>query len=216
MSPDIFTSNKSNPAKKPFAGAQGKPSDASLKQPVGFFSTFCENPEGVSFQNQEHDEVIILFLRKHFITNVPWIATVALLIFLPLFVYLFLISQSFSLISFSNELKTIIIAFYYLLVFAYAYISFITWYYDVFIISQKRIVDIDFSDLIYHHMAITKIELVQDVIYSQTGFLRSFFNYGNLFIQTAGNNPNFDALAIPQPAKAAHIISNLIGKEVSK
>lgn len=206
--PDIFTSTKTDPVKKAFA--------LSEKQPVGFFSTFCENPEGVSFQNQEPDEVIVLFLRKHFITNVPWITTVIFLIFLPFFVYLFLASQNLLITSLSSQLKTIIIAFYYLIVFAYAYISFITWYYDVFIISQKRVVDIDFSDLIYHHMAITKIELIQDVIYSQTGFLRSLFNYGNLFIQTAGNNPNFDALAIPQPAKAAQIISNLIGKEVPK
>ncbi len=193
--PDIFTSTKTD-----------------LKQPVHFFSSFCENPDGISFQNQEHDEVVILFLRKHFITNVPWIATAVFLIILPLIPPLFFTESSFPFNNISHPLRIIITFFYYLIVFAYAFINFITWYYDVFIITQKRVVDIDFSDLLYHHMAITKLDLVQDVIYSQSGFLRSLFNYGDLFIQTAGNNPNFDGLAIPQPARAANIISNLIGK----
>lgn len=195
MSPDIFTSAKTDP-----------------KQPVHFLSSFCENPDGISFQNQEHDETIILFLRKHFITNVPWIATTLLLLILPLLLPLFFMSQGFPFNDISLQFKTVITFFYYLIVFAYAFINFITWYYDVFIITQKRVVDIDFSDLIYHHMAITKLDLVQDVNYSQSGFLRSLFNYGDLFIQTSGNNPNFDGFAIPQPTKAANIISNLIGK----
>ena len=195
MSPDIFT-----------------PTKTDLRQPVHFLSSFCENPQGVSFQNQEHDEAIILFLRKHFITNIPWIATTLLLIILPLLLPLFFMSQGFPFNAISAQFKTVVTSFYYLIVFAYAFINFITWYYDVFIVTQKRVVDIDFSDLIYHHMAITKIELIQDVTYNQSGFLRSLFDYGNLFIQTAGNNPNFDDLAIPQPARAANIISNLIGK----
>ena len=212
MSPDIFTSHKTDPIQKTSESLEKIKHVITPKQPVSFLSSFCENPEGISFQNQEHDEAIILFLRKHYITNVPWIATVIFLIILPLLLPLFFMSQGSPFNDISAKFKTVIAFFYYLIVFAYAFINFITWYYDVFIISQKRVVDIDFSDLLYHHMAITKIELVQDVIYSQSGFLRSLFNYGNLFIQTAGNNPNFDGLSIPQPAKAANIISNLIGK----
>src|SRR5690606_8636807 len=40
-----------------------------------FFSSFCYYPKNVKFANQEHDEEIILLIRRRFIVNLPWIAT---------------------------------------------------------------------------------------------------------------------------------------------
>lgn len=177
------------------------------------FATFCRNPDGVHFQNQEEDENILLFLRKHFITNVPWIFIAFFLSLIP-FIFFSSAFRSFinTVFSLSDGLIFILIAFYYLIVFNYILINFITWFYNVSLVTNKRIVDIDFSDLVYHDVAVTRLTLVEDVNYTQVGFIRTLFNYGDAFVQTAGEQRHFDFLAVPSPSKAVDIIQTLIGR----
>jgi len=201
--PDIFVTKKIKQEKK-----KGEKEITPL-------SSFYKNHLGVWFQNQEEDEEIILFLRQHFITNIPWIATSIALIFVPLVLFFLFPTTNgsfFGLSLFTAQFTTVFIIFYYLVVLTYAFVSFITWYYNIFIVTKKRVVDIDFSDLVYHNVALTKLNLVQDIDYTQIGFVRSLFNYGDVFIQTAGDKPNFEARAVPKPAKIAQIIEDLIGE----
>lgn len=201
--PDIFVTKKIKQEKK------------KENKDMTPLSSFYQNHLGVWFQNQEEDEEIILFLRQHFITNIPWIATSIALIFVPLVLFFLFPTTNgsfFGLSLFTAQFTTVFIIFYYLVVLTYAFVSFITWYYNIFIVTKKRVVDIDFSDLVYHNVALTKLNLVQDIDYTQIGFVRSLFNYGDVFIQTAGDKPNFEARAVPKPAKIAQIIEDLIGE----
>lgn len=180
---------------------------------VHHLASFCHRPLGISFKNQEEDEEILLILRKHFITNVPWIFFT--LVFIVLLPVLSAINSRFLFIDFSSipsRFITVFVIFYYLIVFNYLFINFITWFYNITIVTNKRIVDIDFSDLVYHDVAATTLNLIEEIRYTQSGFLRTFFNYGDLFVQTAGENPNIEALAFPKPDEATKIIQNLIGK----
>lgn len=179
------------------------------------FASFCTHPLGLSFENQEADEKILLFLRKHFITNLSWIIIAIFLILVPLFLAVIPSMIKINILPFSipNGFILVTTLFYYLGIVMYVFIEFIMWFYDVGIVTQKKVIDVDFEDIIHHDVAITKLSLVQDVIYEQTGPIRSFFNFGDVFIQTAGNNPNFDFLAVPQPGNVIHIIQDLIGKE---
>lgn len=212
--PDIFINQKEKPTQKK-AATHTKRIEAfatnAETQPLSPFSSYCENPEGVWFQTEDPNERVLLFLKKHFITNVPWIATTFFLLFLPLLITVaFRLAQSpFTL---PDQFLTVFSLFYYLLVFAYAFVNFITWFYNILLVTEKRIVDIDFSDIVYHDVAETKLSLVEDVNYTQTGFIRTFFNYGDVFIQTAGGKENIEALAVPKPGKAVRIIGDLIGK----
>lgn len=174
------------------------------------FATFCSHPQ-ITFQNQDPDEKILLLLRRHFITNVPWIFFSLFFISIPIVINLFGGDfQSFlSFIPLNYFLVSI--AFYYLLILSYILVNLMLWFYNIFLVTQKRIVDVDFSDIVYHNVAMTKLSLIEDVNYTQTGFLPSFFNYGNLFVQTAGEEKNFDAYAVPKPGDATEIIQNLIG-----
>lgn len=174
-------------------------------------ASFCENPIGMSFQSQESDEKILLFLRRHFITNIPWVITTIILILTPSILNIAARMLSLDITLISPQFTRVVLLFYYLLVFAYAFVSFLTWFYNLFIATQKEIVDIDFSEIVFHDVAATKLNLVEDVNYIQSGFIRSLFNYGDLFVQTAGGKENIEAFAVPQPARAARIILDLIG-----
>jgi hypothetical protein len=179
---------------------------------VHLFSSFCQNPDGISFQSQEEGEKILLFLRKDFITNLKWILLGILLVIAPLFILLagkFIITIFFS-IPFTDIL--FFLSFYYLVIATYVYINFITWYYNVALITDRRVIDVDFSSLVYKDVATTKLSLVQDVSYAQVGVVRTFFDYGNILIQTAGSLDNFTFESSSKPEEVVHIVEELIGR----
>lgn len=184
-----------------------------VKRPIHLFSSFSKDPEGVCFQNQEPDENVLLLVRKDLITNVPWLVIGLLLLILPLFVgpinSVFHISLPFlPMIYF-----LFFTLFYYLFALTYIFVNFITWYFNVSLVTNIRIMDVDFSNLVYKNVSATKIDLVQDVSYSQIGVVRTFFDYGDVLVQTAGTLDNFIFSAVPQPENVVHIIEDIIGKE---
>lgn len=183
-------------------------------QHMNVLSTFCQNPIGVHFQTQKPGEVVILFLRSHFITNFGWIIISLIFAMLPMIILGILPTFGIDLFSsvVISRFITIYILLYYLMLFSYIFISFLHWFYNVFIVSSERVVDIDYSDIVVHNIAVTSLSHVQDVNYTQSGFIPTFFNYGHLFVQTAGTEKNFEAYSIPKPREATHIIGDLTGK----
>jgi membrane protein YdbS with pleckstrin-like domain len=177
-------------------------------------SSFCKNPLDVHFQTQKPHETIILFLRSHFITNLSWIIFAVVLICLPLIITLFLPLFKIDFLSTpaASRFTIVFTLFYYLLIFSYIFVSFLHWFYNVFIVTSERVVDIDYSDIVVHNIAVASLSHVQDVNYTQSGFIPTFFNYGDLFVQTAGEEMNFEAFSIPKPREATHIIGDLTGK----
>ena len=202
---DIFVAPKKNNPKKTIIPFKNDLHD------VNIFSSFCQNPQGMSFQTQKPHERIILFLRSHFITNTSWIIFSLFLLFLPILIFAFLptFGLSFLFSAPINRFIAVFTLFYYLMVSSYVFISFLHWFYNVFIVTSERVVDIDYSDIVVHNIAVTSLTHVQDVNYTQSGFIPTFFNYGDLFVQTAGNERNFEALSIPKPREATHIIGDL-------
>lgn len=176
-------------------------------------SSFYQNPIGVSFQTQKEKESIILFIRSHYITNLSWILITFILIVLPIIVLIFVSNFGIDFLSTqaATRFTVVFILFYYLLISSYVFISFLHWFYNVFIVTSERVVDIDYSDVVIHNIAVASLSHVQDVNYSQSGFIPTFFNYGNLFIQTAGEERNFEAFSVPRPREATHIIGDLTG-----
>ncbi len=179
------------------------------------FSTLKIYPHNVKFDSQEANEEVLLFLRKHIITNVPWILITLFLILVPPILYLFLRDNQglFPQLSQINVLTPFILsAFYYLVVLTFIFINFITWYYNISLVTQERVLDIDYSGIVYKNISATKMSLVEDVSFKEIGAIRSMFDYGDVLIQTAGTLDNFDLLAVPQPEKIVQFIEELIGR----
>jgi len=176
---------------------------------VGLFSSFHLYPANVSFKEQEEDEEIILLLRKHFITNVYWILVAFVITALPIIFFIF--RDNFPIPPVPAKFNVIAFLFYFNIIGAYVYINFISWYFNISLVTQKRLIDIHFIDVIYHDMAVTRLNLIEDVSFTQSGFFRSFFNYGDIYVQTAGEKMHFDFLAVSEPDRVLNIIENLMG-----
>lgn len=176
------------------------------------FSAYCERPEAVTFETQEEDETILLLLRKSFITNIPWLVLGGVFAIIPFIIIHFIPTGNTPLSLISGQFVFVLLFFYYLVILSYMLVSFITWYFNTSLITSKRIVDIDFSDLVYKNIAETKMDLVQDVSFTEAGVIRTLFNYGDVLVQTAGALDNFDLHAVPHPDRTVDIIETLIGK----
>jgi hypothetical protein len=206
---DIFVAPKKNGKKKIKSQSEGKVHEPHMH----ILSSFSRNPKGITFQDQREYESILLFLRPHFLTNVSWILLSIFLVFFPSIISTILpmLGMNFLSSPIITHFITVYVVFYYLLVFSYILVSFLTWFYNIFIVTPDRIVDINYSDIVVHNVSETKLNQIEDVRYSQSGFIPTLFNYGNLYAQTAAEEENFQANSIPNPKEATDIIAGLIG-----
>jgi len=180
------------------------------KHKANLFSNFVENPENVTFETQDEDEIIILLVRRDLITNVPWIAAAIVLIFIPILISSF--SSLFTpFFNFSIQTQLVGVLFYYLIVFGFILIEFTLWYFNIGLVTNKRIVDFDVSGILSKHVSETRLNLIEDVSYIQVGSVRTIFNYGDVVMQTAGSLPNFEFDRAPEPARIVRIIGDMIG-----
>lgn len=220
--PDIFVEEKTktnnvthHDLKKEQAKTVPEPlvnSPKASNKSVHLFASYCENPGDITFKNQEENETVLLFVRKHFITNFLWIVIGIFLLILPLIAGPISLLINFPLPFVSAKQILFFTLLYYLVVISYLFVRFITWYFNISLVTNQRVVDIDFSDVVYKNLASTTLDLIQDVSYTQTGVFRTFFHYGDVLVQTAGENTHFDFDAVPQPENVVHIIGGLIGK----
>lgn len=182
----------------------------SLSGP-GIFSALSHHPRGIAFAHQEKNEEIILFTRRHFVTNAPWIAITFIALLIPLLYFPVLRSLNLPLFSLPTSVAIILLLFYYLMIFGFAFYNFIDWFYNIGIVTQKRILDIDFMHLSYIDIAITQLPEVEDVVHRQKGFFASFFDYGDVIAHTVPGKENFVFERIPHPTKVVDIMSKLLG-----
>jgi len=167
-------------------------------------AAFVSRPKKIGFETQFDGEEVILLLRRHWITNLPWIAGCLLMVFAPILL------TGFPLIEFlPSRFQFVIILMWYLLTFAFTLEKFLTWYFNVYIITDERIVDVDFYNLIYKEISDAEIEKIQDVTLIMGGVLQSVFNYGLVRVQTAAEIPQFEFEYVPNPALVVKVLERL-------
>lgn len=176
---------------------------APVMEKKNIFGAFYLNPDKLSFETKHKEEKIILVLRKHPITNLQWILIAIAMIFAPV------VLSFFPLLEFlPGNFQFIVILGWYLMTTAFVLQNFLTWFFNVDIVTDERIIDIEFYNLIYKQVSDAKTDRIQDITYKMGGALRNIFNYGDVFVQTAGEVPNFEFLAVPNPDKVVEVLQN--------
>ena len=218
MVPDIFVSNPITPHLSGVSTDSLKPKTektvTNKHQSTLFsqaFSSFHFMPESVRFQTQAPGETIILLLRKHWLTNAFWLFISLVLISIPLFFYPLL--ATVVLPSFvTPSLVVFIFLIWYLIAFSYMLVNFLLWYFTVSIVTNERIIDIDYTNILYKNFSETRISKLEDVTEKSGGFVKSFFDYGDVYVQTAAKEAEFEFIEVPHPQRVVQIINDLMGK----
>lgn len=166
--------------------------------------TFNLLPKMVKFETQEKKEQILVLLRQHWATQISWLLIAFMMVFVPIGL-IFIPVLSFL----PGNYQFMAIVIWYLLVLAFVYEKFITWFFHVFIITDERVIDVDFYNLLYKEVSEAKIDNIEDVTYRQGGVARAMLNYGDVEIQTAGEKAEFKIENVPEPHKVAKILNEL-------
>jgi hypothetical protein len=106
--------------------------------------------------------------------------------------------------------------FWYLFTFIYAFEKFLGWYFNVFLVTNERVVDIDFKNMLNKHFAEADLSAIQDVSSSVKGLLGTFFNYGDVLIQTAAEITQINFEKVPNPEKIIKLLKELRDLEEQK
>jgi hypothetical protein len=170
-------------------------------------SAFLVRPQNVRVEIQEDDEEILLLTREHVITNLPWVTSAIFLALLPL-AYTAMPLWGFL----PGRFQAVGLLMWYLLVLTVIVEGFLSWYFDVFVVTNKRIIDIDFKNLIYKNISSATIEHIQDVTYNVGGPIASLLDYGLVMVQTASEIPMLEIPNTPHPAKVAQLVDELMMK----
>ncbi|HLC87781.1 MAG TPA: hypothetical protein VJG66_01850 [Patescibacteria group bacterium] len=165
-----------------------------------FFPAFLQSPRKIKFDKQEENEVIELFLRQHSIVNVGWVVTSLLLMILPplllqldsIFIWGFVSSVPLDIL-----LGGLII--YYLLIIAYAFEQFLSWYFNVYIVTNLHIVDINFHSLLSKEVVEISLNDIEVIAHNVAGVFGSLFHYGNVEIETAAETKRILFEKVPRP-----------------
>lgn len=182
------------------------------KRGNGQLASFCYYPKNLSFINKDPEEEIILLVRKHVFTNFRWIIIALIMLLAPAF---------YSVLPFFEFLpsgfKVIIVLIWYLITFAFILEKFLSWFFNVNILTDERIIEVDFLNLIYREMTDANIDQIQDVTVQMGGGIRTLLNFGNIQIQTAAEIPQIQFESIPAPDKVAKILRELrVEEEIEK
>lgn len=159
---------------------------------------------------EKTDEKIILFTRKHIISFLPSLLLILGLILIPLILLFFGIFFSNIFTTFWRNLIIISASIYYLVIANFAFVEWFSFYYDILIITNKRIIDIVQQGVF--NRTITEISLlrVQNVMGKIVGILPTFFGYGNVRAETAGEMSETLVFEnIPNPYATANKIMEL-------
>lgn len=170
----------------------------------------------ITFEGQEEGEEIILFLRPHVITLVPTLVVIIFLFLLPVPIGVIGTILNIDLSFLSAGQSFLITIFWYLVVFSYAFYRFIFWYFNVYILTNERIIDFDFHGLLHKEISFARLGQIQDVSPKMRGFFSTFFHFGNVFAQTAAESPEFEFHNVADPDFVAHRIQEQVRHEESE
>lgn len=87
--------------------------------------------------------------------------------------------------------------------------GFVDFYLDVYIITDRRIVDIAQNGLFKREIAELNLRQIQDVNATVNGFASTLLHFGDVQIQTAAEMPNFIFRSIPHPYEVSKKILDL-------
>ncbi|HUV72430.1 MAG TPA: hypothetical protein VMW25_05485 [Clostridia bacterium] len=211
--PELYSAKTARkPASKTVSSSQAKTSNKRdflpHRQGNSFSSLLVLPSQKVRFETQEPEEEILMILRAHWVTNLSWVLTALLLFWAPLLLRFFPL-----LVSFPTRFQLMFVVVWYLVLLMYVFERFLSWFFNLSIITDERIVDVDFLNLTTKKVSDADIDKIQDVSFTHNGAVGTVFNFGDVSVQTAAEVPEFVFEKVPSPSSVANILQRLRTEE---
>ncbi|MDP3971157.1 MAG: PH domain-containing protein [bacterium] len=161
------------------------------------------------FPTQRVDEHIVVMLRRHWIIWSKYVMQLILFNIIPAGIFAFL----YYLLDWTipNEGPifvglVLLLSFYYLSIWLVYFHQFVDYRLDVWILTDQRIINIEQQGLFDRVISELNIQKVQDVTSEIRGQAQTFLDYGDVFVQTAGEQQRFVFQNVPHPEEVARLV----------
>lgn len=179
-----------------------------------------QNDPAFLFLSLHPAEKIEAVVRKHWAGFLGTIGIVLAMAVLPVLVYIIgpmAFPQTF------DKAQTIILlvsSSFYLFLLTFLFGAWIEYYYDIIFITTERIINVAQLGLLSREVSELDLKQIENVSARQDGFLQTFFNYGLLVIETAGEGTSDNQLKpgidgyftiqdVPDPNRLARLVIEL-------
>ncbi len=148
-------------------------------------------------QTLKKDESVVAIVRKHWI-SIVWPAFISLIVLGLLIGFFDLFFRTgWGLILWLVLMVGVVI---------FAAYHWVIHFFDSFIITDMRIIDIDQTGLFKRTVSETMLENVQDVTYTIAGLVATALDYGSVQVQTAAAEVKIEIEKVHQPKKVQETI----------
>ena len=161
------------------------------------------------FPGKQPNEKVLMVIRKHPIVYIRNFLLFLVASVLPMTIFLMIWSNRFPL---SQGGTTSVVGYlgaslYFLYSFALFLISWLNDEFDLFILTDHRLIDITQVSFLKRTVATTPLDQIQDTTSDIQGILGTLLNYGAIDVQTAaGAASSFTIDHVPDPAMVARKI----------
>lgn len=161
------------------------------------------------FSGQRPNENVLVILRRHWIVWFRYIAQLVFFNLVPLAIALVLYFFADWSPTPEGPLYVgliLLLSVYYLGAWLMYFHVFIDYRLDSWILTDQRIVNVEqqgMFDRVISELSITK---VQDVTSEVHGHMQTFLDYGNVYVQTAGEQQRFVFLNVPHPEEVSRLV----------
>mgnify|MGYP000874296895 CR=1 FL=1 len=170
-------------------------------------SSFLPFPKNVDFYGKDSDEDVVLIVRSHWIAYLPSILLALLVMVIP--VIFLILSANYPFIG-SPVLYTGMLVVAVVIAINIVITTILRWFYTVNIITDQRIVVIEMNNAFSHKYSEAQLEKIEDVTHQTLGFIGTFFDVGNVYIDTAGHGVDFTLKTLPRPRDVQDVINDLL------
>jgi hypothetical protein len=170
--------------------------------------------EEIKFPGQHEEEQVILFLRRHWFIFLMRILFILFSIVVLVTIYIFFntVNSNFKESDFYNLLlfgESLAVLFLW----NFFFILWLDYYLDAWIVTNERIINIEQRGFFMRNISELKLTKIQDVTSEIIGIFPTLLDYGNIYVQTAGEKERFTFYQIPHPNQVKNIIVQLQEKE---
>jgi uncharacterized membrane protein YdbT with pleckstrin-like domain len=158
--------------------------------------------------NPVQDEKVIHVLRRHPITLFTWFLGVLFTLAGPFIVWA-LISYGAPTIWENQGLTALVVmggSAFFLFAWLFLFQNFMDYYLDIWIVTTKRVLNIEQTGLFARTVSELRLYRIQDVTSTVNGFIHTILDFGDMEIQTAGEKTRFVFEQIPHPTRVSRSV----------
>ncbi len=180
-------------------------------------SAFKLTPKNIDFPGKDEGEEVFLVIRRHWIVYITHGLTSIILLALPILIGLLAATYfSFSISFPLNYILVLGISMFYLVLSTQFTISFMDYYFDIWLVTNKRIIALEQKSLFNRIVSELALKNVQDITIEKNGVLPTILDFGTLFVQSAGKRTRFTFENAPNIYTIKEELNDLVHKAITK